>query len=144
MKTIRIQNLRDFLIQTTGCCTYWYPLKNLIMSIPVAAYDIRKIYNDFCTEQMLHILNDFNVKSVYAVQLDHNHVLQLNNLDALFLEKDEFGFVFPWCTETYYYDDPQTWMIYVSHEGTITFAGEELVASANKILPERYLYNITT
>ena len=114
------------------------------MSIPVAAYDIRKIYNDFCTEQMLHILNDFNVKSVYAVQLDHNHVLQLNNLDALFLEKDEFGFVFPWCTGTYYYDDTQTWMIYVSHEGTITFAGEELVASANKILPERYLYNITT
>ena len=53
---------------------------------------------------------------------------------------DGAGYDFPWFVETYYYDNSKKWMIYVSHEGTITFAGEEIVLLAKKILSGEYLY----
>ena len=41
--------------------------------------------------------------------------------------------------EAYYYDATKQWMIYVSHEGTITYAGEEMVKFAKEIIPEKYI-----
>ena len=55
-------------------------------------------------------------------------VFENENIIELLYSSDDAGYDFPWYVETYYYDSSEKWMIYVSHEGTITFAGEEIVA----------------
>ena len=52
----------------------------------------------------------------------------------LLYEKDGIGYNFPWYVETFYYDPSRRWMIYVSHEGTITFTGNEITQAANNFI----------
>ena len=56
----------------------------------------------------------------------------------LLYEKDGIGYNFPWYVETFYYDPSRRWMIYVSHEGTITFTGNEI----HKLRIEKFHLNI--
>lgn len=56
-------------------------------------------------------------------------------------EKDDTGYCFPWTDEMYYFDNSESWIIYVSHEGTITFAGEQLSEIAESIIPDIYKYS---
>ena len=53
-------------------------------------------------------------------------------------EKDDAGYIFPWIDEEYYFDRSESWIIYVSHEGTITFAGEQMPGISETIIPDRY------
>ena len=36
------------------------------------------------------------------------------------------------------FDNIKNWLMYVSHEGTITFAGEKLVKTAEEFIDEKY------
>ena len=40
---------------------------------------------------------------------------------------DEDGYEFPYFSEQYTFDDTREWLIYKSHEFTVTFAGKWLV-----------------
>ena len=61
------------------------------------------------------------------------------DLKALLYEADADGYNFPWYVESYYYDSSKRWMIYTSHDFTITFAGEKLVRTAKEIIDHKYL-----
>ena len=61
------------------------------------------------------------------------------DLKALQYEADADGYNFPWYVESYYYDSSKRWMIYTSHDFTITFAGEKLVRTAKEIIDHKYL-----
>ena len=137
----RIRNLLNFL-NTTRDNAYWYPLTRLKIDIPIVSYNVDKIYKDEQIVVIRHLLENCKIDSVIMIQMDHGLVVENENMIELLYASDDAGYDFPWYVETYYYDSSEKWMIYVSHEGTITFAGEEIVAFAKKILPSEYLYGM--
>lgn len=121
---------------------YWYPLVSLKREIPVAAYDLDKIYDDrkiYLLEEILRVCN-IRAANAFQMQISALKLHQVNMIDQLY-EKDSDGYNFPWKAETYYFDDTEAWLIYISHEGTITFTGERLVKTARCILDPKYLYH---
>ncbi len=99
-----------------------------------------KLYKDGRIAELKQLLQGCKVNSVTMIQPEHGLAFENKNMIELIYASDDAGYDFPWYVETYYYDSSEKWMIYVSHEGTVTFAGEEMVACAKKILLEEYLY----
>ena len=136
---------RNFLGQYTDnnvtSWRYWYPLCVLKKDIPVVAYDLRKIYKDNGIQQLEATLKSYNIRMVQAFQmLNNNTETRVEDIINLLYKKDADGYIFPWEVETYYYDDSKEWMIYVSHEWTITFTGDRLVRTATENIQVKYLY----
>lgn len=116
--------------------SYWYPLAHIKDGIPVAAYNLDMIYKCNEIDRLEKVLKEQNISIVTMLQLNSAEVTK-EDIISLLYEKDEDGYDFPWFVETYYYDDSKEWLLYVSHEGTITFAGKELVECAtNTISPK--------
>lgn len=136
----KVRDLIEFLNTTrdTGT-TYWYPLCTLKIDIPVVACNIDKIYKDNQICLLEQILQLCIISNVTMIQLNPGEVFENKNLIELLYARDKDGYDFPWCVEAYYYDTTKQWMIYVSHEGTITYAGEEMVKFAKEIIPEKYI-----
>ena len=121
--------------------TYWYPLNKIKENIPVIAYDLDKIYTDNQIEQIEKVLKDCSINMVTMFQnQDYKTMSETMSLNKMLYEKDADGYVFPWNIESYYYDDTKKWLIYVSHEGTITFSGEKIVDTAKKYIDNKYQY----
>ena len=132
---------RNFLEQYTDNATYWYPLCVLKIDVPVVAYDLRKIYKENSIEQLESTLKSYNIRMVQAFQMQNNNrEIRVENMISLLYKKDNDGYIFPWEIETYYFDDSKEWMIYVSHEWTITFTGDQLVREAKKNIQAQFLY----
>lgn len=120
---------------------YWYPLCILKKEVPVVAYNIRKIYCDNGIHHLEAVLKCHNIRKVKAFQmLNDNTEAQTEDLVELLYRKEDDVYTFPWKVETYYYDDSKKWMIYVSHEWSITFTGELLVNTAKEVIPTQFLY----
>lgn len=132
-----IQFIKDNTFYDT---LYWYPLTHLKNDIPVVAYKIDDLYKENMIDSIKEVLVACGIKTVKTFQTDYMTLLKNDNIIDLLYEKDKDGYNFPWYVETFYYDKSQKWMIYVSHEGTITFTGESIVKIAKRIIPERYLY----
>lgn len=82
-----------------------------------------------------------DIHIVTSVQLlENGEKLPEIEIIKLLYEKDTDGYNFPWNAETYYFDDSKGWMIYVSHEGTITFAGDRLKKAAIENIDSQYIY----
>ena len=136
-----LRQIKDFLKHYTGCSTYWYPLCALKKDIPVIVYNLDKIYKDNCIEQLEATLKSYGLSKVQSFQMQNeNTKLRVKEIISLLYEKDEDGYNFPWCVETYYFDDSKEWMIYVSHEGTITFTGSQIVSTARENIQSKFLY----
>lgn len=135
------EEISDFLRQYTDNGIYWYPLCILKKPIPVIAYRLDKIYKDHHIQQLENVLHFCNIRTAYSCQLQSNcdELIEKDMLNLL-REKDHYGYNFPWCAETYYFDNTRKWMIYVSHEGTITFTGSEIVHAAKGLIQKQYLY----
>ena len=120
---------------------YWYPLQSIEMDIPVVVFDLWKMYdNDNGIKQIETVLSSLSIDTATVIQnQDFNTEPKSVNLKALLYEADEDGYNFPWYVESYYYDGSKQWMIYTSHEFTITFAGEKLVCAAKEIIDSKYL-----
>lgn len=119
---------------------YWYPLQSIKDDIPVVAFDLEEIYEDDKINQIETVLSRLSIDSATAIQnQDFNTETKTVSLKALLYESDADGYNFPWYVESYYYDDSKQWMIYTSHEFTITFAGEKMVRMANEIIDQKYL-----
>lgn len=120
---------------------YWYPLSVLKKDVPVVAYDLRKLYQDNGMEQVEAVLNRCNIRVVQAFQmLNDNTETHAEDMIELLYKKDDDGYILPWEVETYYFDDSKEWMIYVSHEWTVTFTGDSLVRAAKETIQAKYLY----
>ena len=120
---------------------YWYPLWRLKKELPVSVYDLDAIYHDKKIKLLEKTFREFGIETVksFQMQIPNLGVLEKNILSFLY-EKDGKAYEFPWYAETFYYDDSHTWMLYVSHEDTITFTGEKLVDIAKRNIPAKYLY----
>ena len=119
---------------------YWYPLQSIKDDIPVVAFDLDKIYEDGAINQIENVLCKTSIDMVTVVQnQEHNSNSPKTNLRSLLYEADADGYNFPWYVESYYYDNSKKWMIYTSHEFTITFAGEEIVRVAKDMIDSKYL-----
>lgn len=114
-------------------CQYWYPLCRLKKEVPVAAYDVDQIYRDGTIEQIAKVIRECEITQCVSFQMQHGNMKRHStNLLELIYKKGEDGYAFPWYVETFYFDHSGEWMIYVSHEGTITFSGEKIAKEALK------------
>lgn len=133
-----IEKIRSFLKENTiNHSTYWYPLSEIKSGIPVSAYLITEIYSDNRIDFIESVLKRCNIRFGYWIQ---EYIEELHNGDLIEMlyEKDEDGYVFPWLSEMFIFDRSEKWLIYISHEETIAFTGEELVKAAREIIPEKY------
>ncbi len=134
----------DFIRSTTRSDTwYWYPLHSLTKSVPAVAFNIDKLYDNNRIDLIKNIMISCGINDVISFQMQINEqalMLKSKNMLSLLYESDKDGYNFPWYVETFYFDNSRMWLIYVSHEGTITFAGEDLVKTAREIIPVSYLY----
>ena len=118
---------------------YWYPLCSISAAIPTAVFNLDQLYRD---EKILPIENTLRccgIRMVSAVQLVECGV---NLSEAVLYEKNANGYSFPWNGERYYFDNSKCWMVYVSHEGRITFTGSELKKAAMDHVASNYLLRI--
>ena len=138
VKTYLTSDLSDSLDYSID---YWYPLQSIKTDIPVVAFDLWKLYDDNNgIKQIEDVLSSLSIDTATVVQnQDFNTDLKTVNLKSLLYEANADGYNFPWYVESYYYDGSKQWMIYTSHEFTITFAGEKLVCAAKEIIDSKYL-----
>ena len=136
------EKIKNFIREYSSCeiNRYWYPLVELKKDIDVSAYDIDKIYSNGDVLLLKTVLKKCNITSVNMFQMDHSEFFENEDIDLLLYEKYENKFVFPYVTETFYYDSTKSWLVYVSHEETICFTGEKLVKIAKDIIPDNYKY----
>ena len=123
---------------------YWYPLQSIKPDIPVVAFDLWKLFDDDNgIKQIEAVLSHLSIDTATVVQnQDFNTEPKIVSLKNLLYESDTDGYNFPWYVESYYYDNSKEWMIYTSHEFTITFAGEKMVRTANEMIDSKYLIKL--
>ncbi len=87
---------------------------------------------------MCKVADKCGIVNVNTFQMDHLEYFEGDDIRTLIYEKDEDGYAFPWYVETFYFDDTEEWMIYVSHEGTISFTGSKIVEIADEVFGGKY------
>lgn len=119
---------------------YWYPLTRLKKDISVIAYDIDNIYKSGEIFLLEKVFLQCGISDVSTFQMDSREFFENDSIFDLLYEKDNDGFVFPWTVETFYFDASYSWLVYVSHEGTISFTGAEIAQAAAEKIPDKYKY----
>lgn len=133
------EKIKSFIKENTiNHTTYWYPLAKIKSGIPVAAYLITEIYKDNNIDLIKKVLEKCNIRYVNCIQEYMPELNKNRDIIEMLYEKDEDGYVFPWISEMFILDQSEKWLIYISHEGTITFTGEEISKAARDIIPEKY------
>ena len=123
---------------------YWYPLSGLTPPMKTAVYSLDRIYNDNKIEMIKRVLEIAEITKATGF---HPYWFEgqprwktVDDMKTILFTRDSYGYVFPETLEEYYYDDTETWIIYVSHEGTITFSGERLSQIAESVISDEYRY----
>lgn len=97
----------------------------------------------FCfnaTKQIKDVFYHLFIDMATVIQnQDFNTAPKTVSLKTLLYEADRNRYNFPWYVESYYFNNSKQWMIYTSHEFTITFAGEKIVSAAIRIIDSKYL-----
>ena len=117
---------------------YWVPLTKLKNKIPVIAYDVDAIYKSNDIDLLRKVVDKCGIVNVNTFQMDHLEYFEGDDIRTLLYEKGEDGYTFPWYVETFYFDDTEKWMLYVSHEGTISFTGSKIMKIANEVFGGKY------
>lgn len=117
---------------------YWVPLTRLKNELPVISFDIDAIYKNNDIGLLDEVFNKYGIENVNTFQMDHLEYFEDDNIHELLYERDEDGYNFPWYVETFYFDYTKEWMIYVSHEGTISFTGKKIVQISNEVFVGKY------
>lgn len=139
--------LLNFIAHTVGDghpFPYWFPLYSLNTKIPAAAYNLDSIYRKNGIEQLQQVFSKCGIQNALSYQLlmtDGGLCLHTVSIQELLIQQDQDGdYDFPWIVETYYFDNSKSWLAYVSHEGTISFAGEQIVSAAKQSLSDSFLF----
>ena len=134
-----IEKLKNAIYSYTNSeSLYQYPLRELTCGFSAVAYDVNALYEDDRVDDLAAIIKYCNIRFVTMVQMDYETVFHNEDIRKLLYARDEEGFDFPGYVETYYFDQSKSWLIYVSHEETISFTGKDLAECARKILPGKY------
>ena len=139
----------DFLREISSYCiyegdfkphfVYWYPIYEVKAEVSAVAYDLDLIYKQGGIGQIEAALSEMGIGEVISLQNQEGKEEEKLCLAVRLYEADESGYNFPWYAENYYYDETKSWLIYVSHEGTITFAGARLVQTAREKIDAKYI-----
>ena len=121
-----------------GDSLYWYPLTPLKKQIPVAAFDLERIYADGGLPALEAVFRRCGITTVCTFQMDQRALFEGDGIGELLNERCGAGYAFPRYVETFYFDGSETWLVYVSHEGTISFTGERIARIAAGEIPARY------
>lgn len=105
---------------------YWYPLREIRAEIDVIAFEA-----DFLEdEQILYCIRDIfarhGITNVCVIS-ELDNVYYSNSFLEDIVWEDEDGYEFPYFSEQYTFDESHEWLIYKSHNSTVTFAGKWLV-----------------
>ena len=136
--------IKEAILSGTG---YWYPLSNEDSAMNPKAYSLDRLYRDGKINLLDSIIESAGIDEVTGFHpYWHEHSAKskwrnIPDMKSYFHEKDDTGYSFPWIDEMYYFDKGESWIIYVSHEGTITFAGEQLSEIVGNIIPDKYKYS---
>ena len=153
------ENLEQFIEDSVSNAAipgaYWYPLENLALDIPVAAYDMERLLEEH-RDLVEAVMRECGIEIVTKVELEvgPEGVSERQNIFALLNKQHEFEirdfrfwrprrkevkYIFPENVEVYFFDDSKSWLLYASHEDSLTFAGTEFAAAARRIIPDQYL-----
>jgi hypothetical protein len=114
----------------SGWSPYWYPLKDIKDNIPVIAFNSDYWDDDYKMKSLLNLMKCHNIKKVYTLQECSNVYVYddyLSEVGLLEQDEDMSSYNFPYYSEQYTWDSNNDWLIYTSHEATVTFAGEWIV-----------------
>lgn len=105
---------------------YWYPLREIRAEIDVIAFEA-----DFLEdEKILHCIRDIfaghGIINVCVIP-EFGNVYYSDSFLEDILWRDDDGYEFPHFFEQYTFDESHEWLIYKSHNSTVTFAGKWLV-----------------
>lgn len=142
MKNIDVEKrLIDFLNTYSDCRNlYWVPLVKHKKSISVVSFNIEAIYQNNDIPMLEKVFRECSISNVNNFQMDHREYFQNDNIVDLLYEKDDDGYSFPWYVETFYFDSSKEWLVYVSHEGTISFTGRKIAEAAANCIDNIYSF----
>lgn len=133
------KKLIDFIRENnTYPSLYWAPLIKLKRELPVIAYDIDEIYKNNDIDMLDNLFKKCNIREVNTFHMDYREYFEGDSIHDLLYESDKDGYNFPWGVETFYFDRTAEWLIYVSHEGTISFTGKKLVEASKELFAGKY------
>lgn len=136
-----LTHIQEYLIKYTGQAQYWYPLATLKEDVPVVTYDLDRLYANGQVVQIENVFRSCGISLVFSFQLQsHNLKLRKESIFSALIEKDADGYCFPWRVETFLFDQSKAWMVYVSHEGSITFTGAKICEAAIAHIDQQYCW----
>lgn len=136
-KSLLNYNLNDNNIINGACNFYWFPLAKIKNSVPAIAFEYDFFDDENNANKLLNILNSYKINNVIVVpEFDKMFREDEWNIDSAGELMEELL-----CSEQFIFDDSKSWLIYSSHEFTITFAGEWLVKELKANFDEKDIFN---
>ncbi len=116
---------------------YWYPLN--VNELPFDEGNALYIDKNIMMPKLGDIKNVYSVSNgiycILAYWIKHNYVLEINDLDFEYMGRNV-------CVEYFCVTKDFASVLYVSHEGTVTFAGEKLDAVKAILEPLKHEWNV--
>lgn len=98
---------------------YWYPLEKCVRN-DVISFDSEYINKSAKISFIKSILEEHDVVKLYEFR-EHGLAYEIDNISDYTLWQSDDYFM---CNEGFWFDDTMSWIIYKSHEDSITFGGE--------------------
>lgn len=117
-----LKTLDDLSITRNG---YWFPLCDVSKKVKCVSFYVEDIDNENWII-IFDILKTLGINRIFEIQ-ELIEEIRIYNFDNYFLEKDEDGYDMLYMSECYWFDENHNYLIYTSHEHTISFTGNDLV-----------------
>lgn len=111
---------------------YWYPLREIRAEIEVVAFEADVLEKEGILRCIRDIFAGHGITRVCVIPEFENVYYSDSFLEDI-MRKDEDGYEFPYFSEEYTFDESHEWLIYKSHNSTVTFAGKWLVQELKEI-----------
>jgi len=115
--------------------TYWYPLFKVKSYVPVLAFNSDFFNDDNRIQILSSIFPNHGINEAFQFREFTNGKIIYDFVNSYVLQEDEYGFDLPYISECYLFDKNKDWLIYTSHEHTITLAGHWLINEIKTNIP---------
>lgn len=132
----RLNKVLQSTLQDRKIPTYWYPLFEVKKYVSVLAFHSEFFDDDNRMQILSSIFQNRGIDKVIRLPEFNNANIINDFINSYLLKEDEYGFELPYMSECYLFDKNKDWLIYTSHEHTITFAGKWLVNEIKAAMPD--------
>jgi len=102
---------------------YWEPLSKTLNQIPLVYFE-KELFKSEATQKIVDIIKSISGNKIFLLTDENiNYEVDTSSLNVYWIESAYCNF-------------ESDWLIYISHEGTITFSGEVLLSQIENALPE--------